>query len=173
MNHLLERSTEAGIEWRWTQVNPKYNGELIGPGGKNIRKMKEDFGIENIDLDQDGTISILGSPASTEACAEYIKLRTTEPEVRLWVVARASLLAFPRESTVESQARWWHPYMYHPQAPSTHGPLPSTHSPLTLLTLASPGGQDVLQLRGEERAGLRRVRGAAAGQGRAGGNPRL
>jgi len=63
-------------------VNPKYNGELIGPGGKNIRKMKEDFGIENIDLDNDGTISILGSAASTDACAEYIKLRTTEPEVR-------------------------------------------------------------------------------------------
>jgi len=62
------------------QVNPKYNGELIGPGGKNIRKMKEDFGIENIDLDNDGTISILGSAASTDACAEYIKLRTTEPE---------------------------------------------------------------------------------------------
>ncbi|MEM1305653.1 MAG: S1 RNA-binding domain-containing protein, partial [Planctomycetota bacterium] len=43
-----------------TSINPEKIGLLIGPGGKTIRGIQEDCGVQ-IDVDEDGTITIAGS----------------------------------------------------------------------------------------------------------------
>jgi len=63
------------------KVNPKYNGELIGPGGKNIKKMMEDHGVFNIDLNNDGDVTVFGPAAGAEACVREIEAKTEEPVV--------------------------------------------------------------------------------------------
>lgn len=56
-------------------------GALIGPGGKNIKKLQETFDI-NIEIEEDGTVRFIGT--DTEAlknCQELVKLQLTGPEV--------------------------------------------------------------------------------------------
>ncbi len=42
-----------------TSINPEKIGLLIGPGGKNIRAIQEDCGVQ-IDIEEDGTVTIAG-----------------------------------------------------------------------------------------------------------------
>lgn len=56
-------------------------GEVIGPGGKNVRAIQEQTGVE-IFIEEDGTVLISSVDASqAEKAIEIIKLQTEEPEV--------------------------------------------------------------------------------------------
>jgi polyribonucleotide nucleotidyltransferase len=56
-------------------------GELIGPGGKNVRKIQEDNNVK-IDIDETGKISISGIEADgVKSAKEYIECLTVEAEV--------------------------------------------------------------------------------------------
>ena len=62
-------------------INPEKIGALIGPGGKNIKKIIEDTECE-VNVDDDGLVSISGE--NTEKCnnaLEMVKAITFEPEV--------------------------------------------------------------------------------------------
>ena len=64
-----------------TNINPEKIGALIGPGGKNIKKIIEDTECE-VNVDDDGLVTIAG--ANTEKCneaMEMVKALTFEPEV--------------------------------------------------------------------------------------------
>ena len=53
-------------------------GKVIGPGGRQIRALIEDFGLENIDVDEDGTIQISGfDTAQMKKAEEMITLLTS------------------------------------------------------------------------------------------------
>lgn len=47
-----------------TSIDPQKIGLLIGPGGKTIRSIQEDTGVQ-IDVDEDGTITIAGADEAT------------------------------------------------------------------------------------------------------------
>lgn len=47
-----------------TSIDPQKIGLLIGPGGKTIRGIQEDTGVQ-IDVDEDGTITIAGADEAT------------------------------------------------------------------------------------------------------------
>ncbi len=62
-------------------INPEKIGALIGPGGKNIKKIIEDTECE-VNVDDDGLVTISGS--NTQKCTEALELVraiTFEPEV--------------------------------------------------------------------------------------------
>lgn len=40
-----------------TKIDPEKIGALIGPGGKNVRKLQEEFGVK-IDIEEDGTVFV-------------------------------------------------------------------------------------------------------------------
>ncbi len=64
-----------------TNINPEKIGALIGPGGKNIKKIIEDTECE-VNVDDDGLVTIAGS--NTVKCneaLEMVKAITFEPEV--------------------------------------------------------------------------------------------
>ncbi len=63
------------------KINPSKIGEVIGPGGKNIRKIVEETGVK-IDIEDDGRVFIASTDAkaSDEAIAR-IKGVTEEPEI--------------------------------------------------------------------------------------------
>jgi len=57
-------------------------GEIIGPGGKNIRRMIEESGVSSIDIEEDGKV-IVASPnkEALEKAVDMIKALTEEPEI--------------------------------------------------------------------------------------------
>ena len=57
-------------------------GEIIGPGGKNIRRMIEESGVSSIDIEEDGKV-IVASPdkEALEIAVGMIKALTEEPEI--------------------------------------------------------------------------------------------
>ncbi len=62
-------------------INPEKIGALIGPGGKNIKKIIEDTECE-VNVDDDGLVTIAGE--NTKKCneaLEHVKALTFEPEV--------------------------------------------------------------------------------------------
>ena len=62
-------------------INPEKIGALIGPGGKNIKRIIEETECE-VNVDDDGLVTIAG--ANTEKCneaVEMVKAITFEPEV--------------------------------------------------------------------------------------------
>ncbi len=63
------------------KVNPEKIGAIIGPGGRVIRKLQDDTGTE-IDIEDDGTVKIVGDSADSVALArEAIEELTAEVEV--------------------------------------------------------------------------------------------
>jgi polyribonucleotide nucleotidyltransferase len=53
-------------------------GKIIGPGGRQIRALIEDFGLENIDVEEDGTVQISGfDRQQMEKAKELITLLTS------------------------------------------------------------------------------------------------
>jgi polyribonucleotide nucleotidyltransferase len=56
-------------------------GGLIGPGGKNIKKLQEEFEI-NMEIEEDGTVKVLGTdPERIAECITLAQLQLTGPEV--------------------------------------------------------------------------------------------
>jgi polyribonucleotide nucleotidyltransferase len=66
-------------------IRPERIGELIGPGGKNIRKIIEEAGGERetqIDIDDNGRIVITGKPGKFfDRAIELVEAFTIEPEI--------------------------------------------------------------------------------------------
>ena len=77
------------------QINPEKIGALIGPGGKNIKKIIEDTECE-VNVDDDGMVTVAGQDA--EKCQEAVKLVeaiTFEPEVGMEFEGKVTrLMAF-------------------------------------------------------------------------------
>ena len=60
------------------QINPEKIGKLIGPGGKNIKKIQEDTGAQ-IDIEDDGTVFISSVDAkAVEAARNLVEAITAE-----------------------------------------------------------------------------------------------
>ncbi len=56
-------------------------GALIGPGGKNIKKLQEDFSVD-MEIDEDGTVRVVGTDADKiNGCVELAKMQINGPEV--------------------------------------------------------------------------------------------
>jgi polyribonucleotide nucleotidyltransferase len=63
------------------KINPEKIGALIGPGGKNIKKLVEESGCE-IDIEDDGTVNIFSvSPEGMKIARDAITGMTAEAEV--------------------------------------------------------------------------------------------
>jgi polyribonucleotide nucleotidyltransferase len=64
-----------------TSINPDKIGLLIGPGGKNIKRIQEGFGVK-VDIEEDGTVSVSGDEKADMAGALYeISQMTAEAEI--------------------------------------------------------------------------------------------
>jgi polyribonucleotide nucleotidyltransferase len=90
--HILDRMAETMVEPRpelspfapritTVQVDPDKIGKIIGPGGKMIRKIQEDCGVD-IDIEDDGTVYIAAveGPAAQKAIA-MVEALTEEAEI--------------------------------------------------------------------------------------------
>ncbi len=63
------------------KINPEKIGALIGPGGKNIRRITDTTGVQ-IDIDDDGTVRIFSSDkVAMEAAVKEVGMITAEAEV--------------------------------------------------------------------------------------------
>ncbi len=63
------------------KINPEQIGLVIGSGGKTITKIKEDTGVEEIDIEDDGNILVTGKIDSVQAAVNKIKNLTKIYEV--------------------------------------------------------------------------------------------
>jgi len=62
-------------------IDPEYIGLIIGPGGKNIRHLQADYGV-NIEIDDDGTVAISStSQDAVQEVADIIRNMTREPDI--------------------------------------------------------------------------------------------
>ncbi|MCA6070944.1 MAG: polyribonucleotide nucleotidyltransferase [Endomicrobium sp.] len=70
-------------------------GELIGPGGKNIRRLQEDNDVK-IDIEETGRVSISGAESAGVDCVkEYVEAMTAEVEVgKIYNARIVKLMAF-------------------------------------------------------------------------------
>jgi len=62
-------------------ILPTQIGLVIGGGGKTINKIKEETGVEEITIEDDGTVFITGKNGSAQTAAEKIKLMTKVYEI--------------------------------------------------------------------------------------------
>ncbi len=63
------------------KINPEKIGKLIGPGGKNIKRIQEETGA-NIDIEDDGTVYISSvDGAKAERCRDIVEAMTAEVKV--------------------------------------------------------------------------------------------
>jgi polyribonucleotide nucleotidyltransferase len=63
------------------RINPEKIGALIGPGGKNIKKLVEESGCE-IDIEDDGTVNIFSvSAEGMKIAVDHISGMTAEAEI--------------------------------------------------------------------------------------------
>lgn len=60
------------------KIDPSQIGMVIGPGGKVINKMKEDTGVQEITLEDDGCVFITGRDGSATKAKEIIEAMTHE-----------------------------------------------------------------------------------------------
>lgn len=75
------------------KINPEKIGAIIGPGGRVIRKLQEDTGTE-IDIEDDGTVKIVGDNADAVALArQAIEELTAEVEVGMTFHAKVVRVA--------------------------------------------------------------------------------
>lgn len=77
------------------KINPSKIGEIIGPGGKNIRKLVEETGAK-IDIEDDGTVHVSSSDAEASAEAvRRIQEMTQEAEIgKIYSATVKKLMAF-------------------------------------------------------------------------------
>jgi polyribonucleotide nucleotidyltransferase len=63
------------------KIDPEKIGKLIGPGGKNIKKIQEDTGAQ-VDIEDDGTVYISSTDAAAaEKCRDIVEAMTAEVKV--------------------------------------------------------------------------------------------
>ncbi len=64
------------------QISTEKIGEVIGPGGKTIKKIIEETGVTSIDIEEDGKVLVASADrASGEKAINFIKGMTEEPEI--------------------------------------------------------------------------------------------
>ena len=63
------------------KIDPKDIGMVIGSGGSTIKKIREDSGIESIDIEDDGTVLIFGSESAVEMAYAAVSRITKGYEV--------------------------------------------------------------------------------------------
>ncbi len=64
------------------QINPDKIGDIIGPGGKMIKKIIEESGVTSIDIEEDGTVLVAAlEKTAAEKAVAIIKGMNEEPEV--------------------------------------------------------------------------------------------
>ncbi len=64
------------------QIGPDKIGEVIGPGGKMIRKIIEETGVTSIDIEDDGTVMVASAnKEAVDKAVSFINGMTEEPEV--------------------------------------------------------------------------------------------
>ncbi len=64
-----------------TQIATDKIGALIGPGGKNIKALQEDFSV-NIEIDEDGTVKVLGVDQDLlNECVTVIDMQINGPKI--------------------------------------------------------------------------------------------
>ncbi len=63
-----------------TQIDPEKIGKIIGPGGKVVRGLQEQYDVK-IDIDDDGTIYISGEGSSAEQALAEVESMTEEVEI--------------------------------------------------------------------------------------------
>lgn len=64
-----------------TKIDPEKIGALIGPGGKNVRKLQEEFGVK-VDIEEDGTVFIAStSREGTLMAMDRIRGMTESPKL--------------------------------------------------------------------------------------------
>ena len=74
-------------------IPPSKIGMVIGSGGKTINKLKEETLVEEISIEDDGTIYITGKNGSAELAAERIKAMTHEFRVGEEIDGKVTRLA--------------------------------------------------------------------------------
>ena len=99
------------------QINPEKIGALIGPGGKNIKKIIEDTECE-VNVDDDGLVTVAGQDAlKCEEAVKLVEAITFEPEVGMEFEGKVTrLMAFGafvefapgREGLVHISELEWH-----------------------------------------------------------------
>jgi polyribonucleotide nucleotidyltransferase len=90
--HILDRMAETMVEPRpelsafapritTVQVDPDKIGKIIGPGGKMIRKIQEDCGVD-IDIEDDGTVYIAAvEGTAAQKAIEMVEALTEEAQI--------------------------------------------------------------------------------------------
>ncbi|MFH0883734.1 MAG: polyribonucleotide nucleotidyltransferase [bacterium] len=76
-----EKLSQYAPSIKHMNIDPEFIGMVIGPGGKMIRQLQTEYGV-NIEIDDDGTIAI--SSTNQEAVmevADIIRNMTREPEI--------------------------------------------------------------------------------------------
>ncbi len=64
------------------KINPAKIREVIGPGGKIIRRLIEETGVRSIDIEDDGSVSIASTdPAAAQRALDQILAITAEAEI--------------------------------------------------------------------------------------------
>lgn len=63
-----------------TNIDPEKIGKIIGPGGKIVRGLQEQYGVK-IDINDDGTIYISGEGSQAEQALEEVESMTEEVEI--------------------------------------------------------------------------------------------
>ncbi len=63
------------------QIKPEQIGLVIGSGGKTINSIKDDTKVEEITIEEDGTVFITGKNGSAQAAAERIRSLTKVYEI--------------------------------------------------------------------------------------------
>lgn len=85
MNGIISKPKESVSEYApkivTLRINPNKIGELIGPGGKNIKRITAETGA-TIDIEDDGTVQIAAADSSaSEKAVEAVKRITEDVEV--------------------------------------------------------------------------------------------
>jgi polyribonucleotide nucleotidyltransferase len=76
-----EKISDRAPEIIVLSIEPEQIGLVIGGGGKTINSIKDDTGVEEISIEEDGTVFITGKNGSAEAAAERIRALTKVYEV--------------------------------------------------------------------------------------------
>jgi polyribonucleotide nucleotidyltransferase len=85
MNGIIARPKDAISQYApkivTIKINPEKIGELIGPGGKNIKKITAETGA-TIDIEDDGTVRIgAADTATSDRAVEAVKRITEDVEI--------------------------------------------------------------------------------------------
>lgn len=88
-NTISPRAPEIVV----VQILPEQIGLVIGSGGKTINSIKDDTGVEEITIEEDGTVFITGKNGTAQQAAERIRSLTKVFEIGERVTATVTRLA--------------------------------------------------------------------------------